>query len=395
MLEIKKQNSNRVIVATANRSAAGKIPGMLTQMRDVELLANVFNNVARDINCIIDSAIVGSAFPIERDNLCRKAVLASEIPSQINCITVSKTCASSDEALSLGYMRILAGKSNAILIGGCEKVSNSSYTLSFMKERVKHAIKNQLPCLCDIKKNVTENDMHYLAEILAYKHGISREEQDLFAINSRQRAYNAYKKNKFKNEIIPIKYAEENEDKMSSDEWIQIPFDKDEVLQALPIFIQNGMLTKYNTAPMCDVAAAMIITSYDTFQTSELDYLVDIKDVACVSVPQEEMGCAMEKCVRKILEDNHLDKEEIDLYEINESFAVQAIITIQALEINPNRVNVNGGNLALGYPIGASGLRMCVTLVHEMVRSKSKYGISVMCGGGTMANAVLFHNSAI
>lgn len=390
---IENDCGKRVVVVAARRSAVSTIPGTLNQMSDVELLANVFRDVSSGFHEQIDSAIAGSAFPVERDNLCRKSILTAGLPSKIYCATISKTCASSDEALSIAYSTILSCKSQAILVGGCEKVSNSSYMLGFMKKRVRDSLKMQLPFFDDIKLKKNEDEMHYIAEMLAHKHNITREMQDFFAINSRTKLKKAYDANKFEDEIIPIRYSEEIEERFHIDELAQQPFDENEIRAEAPMFIQNGTLTKYNTAPMCDCATAMLIMDHKLSQEIGLKHLIEIKDVSWIGVSQNEIGYAMGKCVKKILEDNHLDKNDIGLYEINEAFAAQAIVTIDFLDIDINKVNVNGGNLALGYPVGASGMRMCITLIHEMIRSHSKYGISVMCGGGAMANAILFENT--
>ena len=387
-----KYPKKRVVVVAARRSAISKIPGVLNQVQEVDLLANLFKEVSNGFFKWIDSAITGSAFPIERDNLCRKAILASGLPLNIDCATISKTCASSDEALHIAYSRILSGKSQAILVGGCEKVSNSPYILRFMKNRVKDATKGNLPFVSDVENNCNEDDMHYIAEMLAKKKNISREEQDSFAIKSRLNAQNAYSNHRFDQEILPVCYSE-NGEQLNDDELLYLSFNEKEIRNEGPMFLQDGMLTKYNTSPMCDCVVAMIIMDYDVARNAGIEYLIEIKDIANFCVAREEMGKAMEGCIEKILKENQLMKNEIDLYEINESFAAQAIAVIQALGINPNKVNINGGNLALGYPIGASGLRMCVTLIYEMVRSNAKYGISSMCGSGSMANAVLFENT--
>ncbi len=388
-----KQPNSRVVVVTAQRSAISKIPGILNYVKEVDLLATVFKTVSGGLHEWIDTAITGSSFPVERDNLCRKAVLASGMPSRISCSTISKTCASSDEALYMAYTKIITGKSRAVLVGGCEKVSNSAYVLRHMKNRVCDSTKGHLPLLCDVKQSYEENDMHYIAEIVAKKLNISLEDQNYFATKSRENARKAFESHYFEKEIIPIPYSDENNNFFDGDELVQQIINEKYIDDKTPIFVQDGTLTNYNTSPMCDCAVAMVVMDYETAKSAGLKYLVEIQDVSCIGVSSDESGMAMEKCVEKILWENHLDKNEIGLYEINESFAAQAIAVIRALGVNPNCVNVNGGNLALGYPIGASGIRMCVTLIHEMIRSQVEYGISVMCGGGEMANAVLFRNA--
>lgn len=391
----KNDYGKRAVVVAARRSAIGMIPGVLNQIKDVELLADVFKNVADGLHEWIDSAIVGSAFPVERDNLCRKSVLAAGLSSKINCATISKTCASSDEALAMAYSNILSRNSRVILAGGCEKVSNSSYMLGFMKKRVRDSLKMKLPFLDDIASKMNEDEMHYVAEMLAHIHNITRETQDSFAIKSRVKAMTAYSEHRYDNEIVPIRYSEETSDLLLIDELARQSFYEKEIRTESPMFVQNGTLTKYNTAPMCDCAIAMIIMDYALAQEIGINHFIEIKDILRIGVEQNQIGQAMAICVEKILKNNCLDKNEIDLFEINEAFAAQAIFTIDFLGIDINKVNVNGGNLALGYPVGASGMRMCVTLLHEMIRSHSKYGISVMCGGGSMANAILFENTFI
>ena len=392
MKEEYRSPNKRVVVVAARRSALSKIPGAFSQIQEVDLLASVFQVVSEGLHMWIDSAITGSAFPVERDNLCRKAILALNSPINIDCTTISKTCASSDEALYMAFTKIISGKSQAVLVGGCEKVSNSQYILRYMKDRVKNASKGQLLCLSDIENNFGENDMHYIAEILANRKYISREEQDIFAIKSRLKARMAYKNHRFDKEILPIHFSKNDNDVLCIDELTQQTFDEKKIHTEKPIFLQDGALTNYNTSQMCDCAVAMVLMNYDMAQAAGIKCLVEIKDVSSICVAKADMGNAMEQCIEKILNENHLRKNDIDLYEINESFAVQAIATIKALKINSGKVNVNGGNLALGYPIGASGMRMCVTLIYEMLRINARYGISTMCSGGTMANAILFEN---
>lgn len=391
MKKIYQYLNKRVVVVAARRSAISKIPGAFNQVKEVDLLASVFQAVSEGLHMWIDSAITGSAFPIERDNLCRKAILALNLPANVDCITISKTCASSDEALYAAFTKIKSGKSQAVLVGGCEKVSNSSYILRYMKDRVKAASKGQLRYLDDIKNNFSEDDMHYIAEILANKEHISREEQDLFAIKSRLKARIAHNHHRFDKEILPIRFSENNV--LGIDELIQQTIDEKDIHAEKPMFVIDGTLTNYNTSQMCDCAVAMVVMDYDAAQTAGIKCFVEIKDVSSICVATSDMGTAMEQCIEKILNENHLRKNDIDLFEINESFAAQTIAAIRALKINADKVNVNGGNLALGYPIGASGMRMCVTLIYEMLRIHARYGISTMCSGGAMANATLFENT--
>jgi len=388
-----KNTGNRVVVIDAKRSPVSKVPGMLSQVSDINLLAAVYRGVSGGLGGHIDYAVAGSAFPPCRDNLCRKSVLAAGLSPQIGCSTVSKTCASSDEALAFAYMVISSGEFRLVLAGGCEKASNSPYILGFMKKRISDSMKMRLPNLCDLKDNSSEDEMHHISEVLAKRFGIDKEAQDSFAIGSKKKAALANAQGRFKNEIILIRdLSEDVNGCLEVDELVLQPFSEKDIYNAPPMFAQDGSLTEYNAAPMGDAAAGMLVMEYDFSREMALDYLVEIKDIMRICIDWDNMGLAMVKCVEKILNKNELSMDDIGLFEINEAFAVQAILTTDTLGLNINKINVNGGSLALGYPVGASGMRMCVTLIHQMIRTGIRYGLSVMCGGGLMATAILFES---
>ena len=385
---------NKVAVIAAQRTPVGKIPGELNYIGETELLAQVFQITMKAFDkIIIDEAIVGSSFPIERDNLCRKAILMAGLSPKINAATVSKTCASSDEALAIACCKIISQNARTILVGSVEKISNSPYTLHFMKQNVKKSIKKDIPFFDEIKKNINENDMAYISEMLSRNYNITRQMQDAFTIESIKKAAAANKDGRFKNEIIQISYIKDNvEYLLSADEMLLYERIADDIQRAAPMFIKDGVLTQYNAAPMCDCAAAMLVMDYNEALRAGLKPLAVVHDVLAIGVSDGKRGHAMNECVQVILMRNNLSSLDIDLYEINESFAAQALFTVNTLRLDRSKVNVNGGNLALGYPIGATGLRMDITLIYEMIRRKSKYAISVMCAGGNMAQAVIFES---
>lgn len=383
----------RIAVISAKRSPVGKIPGELNYINETKLISKIFKAVSNKYEDIIEEAILGSSFPIEKDNLCRKAVLDANLSSKISSSTISKTCASSDEALLTAFNKIFCGKAESILVGGIEKISNSSYTLHFMKQNIKKAMKGSLPYFADTINNILENDMVYICEMLSKKYNISRKNQDEFTINSIRSAKIAQQKGYFNNEIYRIGYKLNNEDHiLENDEMLLYERTENEIYNAKPMFVKDGCITQYNAAPMCDCAAAILLMDYNIANTKSIKPLVSLLDTACIGVPKENIGFAMIECVKKILKENRLNKSDIDLFEINESFAAQAIFTASNLALDMDKVNVNGGNLALGYPIGVTGLRMSITLIHEMKRRNARLGLSVMCAGGNMANAVIYEN---
>ncbi len=375
----------RIAVIAAKRSPNGKVPGEMNAVGETDLLAQVFSSVSAGYQNIITEAIAGSAFPIERDNLCRKATLMAGLPVSIPASTVSKTCASSDQALLMGCRSVWGGGQGAYLVGGCENIGQNSYTLHFLKRNIKAAWKGNLPEFDTACDGFQENDMSIIAEILARKHGITRDEQDSFTLNSWKRAQEACAKGKFHNEILPIK-----EPYLAIDEWLREERTDTMLGEAKPMFIRGGTVTQYNAAAMCSCAAAMLIMEEAEASSLQIRPLGYILDGVSTAVPPERTGYAMEDCVGKLLKRNRLKTDDISLYEINESFAAQALSTIRQLGIPKEKVNVNGGNLALGYPIGATGMRMSITLLYEMRRRECPYGVSVMCAGGNMANAFLY-----
>lgn len=383
--------NKKIAVISAGRSPIGKIPGVLNNIGETDLLAKIIQAVCKGYENNIDEAVLGSGFPVERDNLCRKALLGAGLPPDISCSTVSKTCASSDEALLIAVGKIRTGKAKTVLVCGSEKTGHSPYILHFMKQNVKRHLKNQLPYLRDIQAHILENDMTYISEYLAKQYHISREAQDAFALKSMQKALAA--RTLFSEEIIPIPYEDSGQQYTAAeDELLCSERPEEEILHADPMFLQDGTLTQHNAAAICECAAAMLIMDSEEAARRKIPPIAYIVDTDCMGVPKKQIGHAMAACTNKILQNNELSKRDIDLYEINESFAAQAIFTARTLGLDMERVNVNGGNLALGYPIGVTGLRMQISLIYEMRRRGAFMGLSVICAGGNMANASIYIN---
>lgn len=380
---------NDCVIVSAKRSPTGKIPGELSYMTETALLAKVLQQAAG--KAPVEEAVTGCSFPIERDNLCRKAVLAAGLSIQVNASTVSKTCASSDEALRIGYERIRLGEIRSVLVGAIEKISNSPYILQVMKRNVKRQLRGQTLSRAQAFSQLEENDMTYLAEQAADRQGITRKEQDDYTLQSIRRALKAREEGRFADEIVAIAYDREGElHQLSEDEPLCSERTEEEIRKAPAMFLCDGTLTQYNAAAVSDCGVGMLLMERRFASGLRIQPLAAIRSV--VSHSTNHLGCCMQECIDKLLLINRLTTRDISLYEINESFAAQALSVVRSLGLELDRVNVNGGNLALGYPIGATGLRMLVTLVHELRRCGGRYGLSVMCAGGAMAQAVLVEN---
>lgn len=385
---------NKVVVIDAKRSPIGRVPGELSYIEETELLSKVFASLRRTWEKVyVDEAVTGSSFPMERDNLCRKALQLVKGLEAIPAYNISKTCASSDEALRDAYFKIKAGGAEVVLVGGCEKVSNSPYVLHFMKKNVKESVKKSLPCFSDIEKGILENDMAYINEMLSREYHITRKQQDDYALGSIYKAQCADKKGYFRNEIVSIEYQVRGHSyHLHNDECLQSMKTEQVIRESQPFFLADGMLTQYNAAPMCDCAAAMLIASKSYAVKRKVNIYLEIVDIVSSSIAQTKKGEAMADCITELLKRNQLKVSDINLFEINEAFAAQVIYTRQKLGVEDRKINVNGGNLALGYPIGTTGLRMSISLMYEMIRRKARFGVSVMCAGGCMAIATLFKN---
>ena len=341
-----KVTERNVAVLYARRTPCGKIPGELSGTSDVEMLAQVFQNVAASAQGVpIHEAVAGSAFPVERDNLCRKAVLSATLSPEIPSATVSKTCASSDEALFHGIQAIQCGNADTVLVGGVEKNSNSPHILGVMKQKVKNAMRGNLPLYESVAEEIQENDMAYLAEMLGRKYGFRRENLDEYAYQSLEKARHAQQSGRLQAEILPVIH---DEGALSVDETVQNDTVFGDVQHAEPLFLKDGLHTRYTAAPISDCAAAVLLMEERASRRYGIRPMAVIRGYASVGVPRHTIGEAMGTCLRKLLGQASLSMADVDLYEINESFAAQGLATIAALGIPPERVNVNGGNLALG-----------------------------------------------
>ena len=285
---------NRVAVAASKRSAIGKMPGGLSGVEEISLLAQVFKETAKSSKCVkIQNAVTGSSFPNERDNLCRKAILYAGLPETISAATISKTCASSDEAVASGYYQILSGKADCMLAGGIEKSNNSSYILCHMKKTIKTQIKGTQPFYEDIAAGIQENDMVLIAEMLSRKYDITREQQDDFTLRSMKKALEAEKKGYFKEEILPVSKDGSPEHCVSHDEMLYANRKEEWIRTANPLYLRDGVLTQYNTSPVCEGAAAMLLINAAIAEERGVEYEYFIRDIFMVGVAKKDMGRSM------------------------------------------------------------------------------------------------------
>jgi acetyl-CoA acyltransferase len=387
-----------VIVSIA-RTAVGKAPrGTLRSTRPDDMAAAVIQEVLRraaglDMNEIED-VILGCAMPEAQQgyNVARVAAIRAGLPVTSSAMTINRFCSSGLQSIALAAERIRGGSSDVILAGGTE-------SMSMIPMGGYHLSPN--PYLIENYPDFYLN-MGLTAENLANKFKISREQQDTFALRSHQRALAAIEAGKFKDEIAPLDVVEVSTNGKNEPQTRKIKFETDEgprretSMEALanlkPVFHARGTVTAGNASQMSDGAAAAVVMSAEKAQSLGLKPLARFVSFATVGCAPEEMGVGPVFAIPKALKLAGLKLADIDVIELNEAFAVQALAVIQQAGLDPERTNVNGGAVALGHPLGCTGAKLTVTLLSEMKRRESHFGMVTMCVGGGMGAAGIFEN---
>ena len=384
------------VIVSAVRTAVGKAPkGTLSVMRPDELgavaIKGALDRVPQLEAMLIDDVIIGCAMPEGEQgmNVARIASLRAGIPVEASAVTINRFCSSGLQAIAYGAERIMLGQGRAAVAGGTE--SMSMVPMGGNKISPNPALVSSYP------------DVYLSTGLVAENHArestVSRADQDEFALRSHQRAIAAIEKGNFKNEIVPVtvRFSPPNGGRPSIKEFT---FDTDEgprrdtSLEALaklrPAFHVSGSVTAGNSSQTSDGAAAAIITSAELAKERGLTPLARFVGYATAGVAPELFGIGPVPAIRKVLKQTGLSLDQIDLIELNEAFAAQALACMKALNLDPDKVNVNGGAIALGHPLGCTGAKLTATIINEMHRRKARYGMVTMCVGGGMGAAGIF-----
>ncbi|MCX8479918.1 MAG: acetyl-CoA C-acyltransferase [Chitinophagales bacterium] len=395
-----------IYVFDAVRSAIGKYAGSLSTVRPDDLASHVIKALMSQHpemdwkDC--EEVILGAANQAGEDNrnVARMAALLAGLPQEVAGITVNRLCASGLQAIMDGFRALRNGDGEMYIVGGTESMTRAPFVMAKSETAF-----GRTPEIYDTTigwrfTNKTLASMYpaytmgETAENVAERWGISREEQDAFAMQSQERFNVAQQKGTFKSEIVPI------EVKQGKKSFV---FDTDEhprltdlaTLAGLkPAFKKVGTVTAGNSSGVNDGAAALLIGTDKIKEKYNLKPMARIVAVAAAGVDPAVMGVGPVPAVRKVLERAGLKVEDIDLFELNEAFASQSIACMRELGLDASKVNVNGGAIALGHPLGCSGARISTTLLHEMKRRGSKYGIATMCVGVGQGAAILYENLA-
>ena len=385
------------VIVSAVRTAVGKAPkGTLRNTRPDEMGAAVIEEAIKRAAGLdkaeIEDVVMGCAMPEAEQgmNVARAAAIRAGLPVETSAMTINRFCSSGLQSIAMAADRIRAGGAEVIVAGGLETMS--------MIPMGGHIIRPN-PYLVEHYPDFYLN-MGLATENVARKHEVSREEQDAFALRSHERAAAAQNAGKFDDEIVPLNVAFEELDKQGKKTRREISFMKDEGVRAdssaeglaklKPAFHVKGTITAGNASQMSDGAAATVVMSDERARQLNLQPLARFVAYATAGCPPEEMGIGPVYAIPKALKLAGLKLEDIDVIELNEAFAAQSLAVIKTLGLDPEKVNVNGGAIALGHPLGCTGAKLTATILRELERRKGRYGMVTMCVGGGMGAAGIF-----
>ena len=385
---------NEIIISSAIRTAVASLGKSLKNVPAYELGSAVITEILKKSNLKneeIDEVIVGQVLTGGAgQNPARQAAIKSGIPKEIPAYVVNQVCGSGIRSVASAFQSIKSKDSKIIIAGGQENMSLAPHAVELREGRKLGDAK-----IIDtmIKDGLWDafNDYHMgiTAENVAEKFQITREDQDKFALKSQEKALKAQKDKKFDNEIINLKIkSKESEINFNKDEHIREGLNLEALKRLKPVFKKNGTVTAGNASGINDGAAAVAIISGEEAEKKGIEKLVSIKSWASCGVDPALMGTGPIPSSKKALDLAGWDIKDVDLFEINEAFAAQSIAVLKTLSIPEEKVNVNGGAIALGHPIGASGTRILVTLIHEMIKRDVKKGLATLCIGGGMGIAM-------
>ena len=381
-----------IVIVSAARTAVGKFGGSLAKTSATELGALAIKEVVSRAG--IDAALVGEVIMGQvlaagaGQNPARQALMKAGLPQDIPGLTINAVCGSGLKAVMLAAQAVASGDSEIVIAGGQENMSAAPHVLNNSRDGQRMGDWKMIDSMIvdGLWDVYNQYHMGITAENVAKQHGISRDMQDALALASQQKAAAAQAAGKFKDEIFPVLLPQKKGDPLSfaQDEYINLHTNAQALAGLRPAFDKAGSVTAGNASGINDGAAAVMVMRLSKAQSLGLTPLARIASFATTGLDPATMGMGPVSASRKALERAGWRATDVDLFELNEAFAAQACAVNQALEIDPQRVNVNGGAIAIGHPIGASGCRILVTLLHEMQRSGAKKGLAALCIGGGM-----------
>ena len=389
------------VIISAVRTPIGAFGGGLRDVLNVDLATTVMDEVCKR-----------SAFPKEElddvywgvvivrsdeNGMARTALLKAGIPDYVSAVQVNRACCSSMEAIRIASIAIRQGEAKAIIAGGSESMSNVSYSIKNARWGMRLQHRELTDGVWDgLTDPHTGLIMGMTAENVAEKYNISREDQDRFAYRSQMQAKKAVEDGRFKDEIVPIKVPGEKKGQLKIvyvDEHPRPETTLDKLGKLSPAFKKDGTVTPGNSSGINDGASAVLVTSSELADRLHMKRKWRVVGSAAVGVDPRIMGIGPIPAIKKLMKQTGYDLKDIELFEINEAFAAPSIAVERELGLNPEIVNVNGGGIALGHPIGNTGCRIVVSLIHEMEKRGLRLGLAALCGGSGHGQAILIEKA--
>ena len=385
-----------IVILSACRTAIGHFGGAFKDVPATELAAAVVAEALKRGGVRpdqVDEVILGNTLQAGLGmNPARQAALKAGLPESVPAHTVNKVCGSGLKAVMLAAQAVKCGDAELVVAGGTESMSRAPFLLPGVRwgERLGHGVVLDHMLHEGLTDALHGIHMGVTAENLVERYGITREEQDRFALESQARAAAAIQQGRFREEIVPVPVAGKKGEARSVDTDEHPRATTIESLAKLkPAFKPDGTVTAGNASGLNDGAAALVVTSAARASALGARPLARIVSYASAAVDPKVMGIGPVPAVRRALEKAGLGAEQVDLYELNEAFAAQSLAVLRDLKLDPARVNVNGGAIALGHPIGASGARVLVTLLHALAARSARYGLAALCIGGGQGVALV------
>jgi acetyl-CoA C-acetyltransferase len=386
-----------VVIVSAVRTAIGNFGGGLSKFSAVDLGVIAAKEAIKRAGISpseINECIIGNILSAgEGQNIARQISIHAGIPETSPAMTINKLCGSGLRAVSMAAQFIMLGDADVVLAGGTESMSNAPYLLK--KARFGYKMGHNEIIDSMIQDGLTDafNNYHMgiTAENIAEQWELSREEQDEFALNSQLKTEKAQKEGKFNNEIVPIEIPQRKGDPIifDTDEFPKSGLSIEKLAKLRPAFKKDGTVTAANASGINDGASMLIVMSKDKADELGLKPLAKIVSYASAALDPKIMGYGPVPATKAALLKAKLEIDDIDLVEANEAFASQSLSVLRDLKLNPSKVNVNGGAIALGHPIGASGARILTTLLYEMNRTDAKTGLATLCIGGGQGTSII------
>lgn len=385
------------VIVSAVRTPIGSFNGSFKSVSAVELGAIAAKEAIKRAGIkpeMIDEALIGNVLQAGLgQNVARQVVIKSGIPDTVPAITINKVCGSGLRTVSMAAQFIMLGDADVILAGGTESMTNAPYVLD--KARWGQRMGDGKLVDTMIKDGLWDayNNYHMgiTAENIAERWNITREQQDNFSLASQQKAEKAIKEGRFKDEIVSVEIPQRKGDPIvvDTDEYPKFGSTIEKLGKLRPAFKKDGTVTAGNASGINDGAAMFIVMAKEKAEELGLDILATVKSYGSAALDPAIMGYGPVPSSKKALDKAGLKVEDLDLIEANEAFAAQSLAVAKDLNFDMDKVNVNGGAIALGHPIGASGGRILVTLIHEMIKRDSKKGLATLCIGGGQGTAVI------